>query len=47
MTSKHVAGKGDKYRKVNYKKYRENWDFIFNKTKKKKDKQNGTRHQNS
>jgi len=42
--SKHSAGKGDKYRKVDLNTYRENWDLIFNKTKKKKVKQNGSRN---
>jgi hypothetical protein len=33
------AGKGDKYRKVDYEKYSRNWDMIFNK---KKENKNGT-----
>ena len=32
------AGKGDAYRPVNMKKYRENYDKIFGKKKKKKEK---------
>jgi hypothetical protein len=31
MGSKHSAGKGDKYRPVDYKKWSENWDKIFGK----------------
>lgn len=31
-----MAGKGDKPRKVDYKKYSENYDAIFRKKKKKK-----------
>jgi hypothetical protein len=30
---KHSAGKGDKYRPVDYKKWSENWDRIFGKKK--------------
>lgn len=37
----HSAGKGDKPRPVDYKKWSENWDRIFGKKKKKKkDKKN-------
>jgi hypothetical protein len=32
---KHDAGKGDKYRPVNWEQYSKNWDDIFNKKKKK------------
>ena len=40
------AGKGDKYRKVDSKKYAENWEKAFG--KKKKDSKNGTnRNKNS
>lgn len=28
-----MSGKGDKYRKVDYGRYRDNWDKIFNKDK--------------
>lgn len=31
MSGKHAAGKGDKYRPVDYKKWSENWDKIFGK----------------
>jgi hypothetical protein len=37
MGGKHGAGKGDKYRQVDQKKWSENWDKIFNKKPKKKD----------
>jgi hypothetical protein len=33
MGGKHAAGKGDKYRPVDQKKWSENWDQIFNKKK--------------
>jgi|TARA_X000001382_G_C3016654_1_gene130295 hypothetical protein len=33
---RHSAGKGDKYRKVDAEKYRENYEKIFGKKKKKK-----------
>ena len=37
MGGKHDAGKGDRYRKVDYDLWSKNWDAIFkNKTKKKK-----------
>tara|TARA_R110000765_G_scaffold382506_1_gene473752 strand:+ start:654 stop:821 length:168 start_codon:yes stop_codon:yes gene_type:complete len=36
------AGKGDKYRKVDSKKYAENWEKAFG--KKKKDSENGNRN---
>jgi hypothetical protein len=32
----HSAGKGDKPRPVDYKKWSDNWDRIFGKKKKKK-----------
>ena len=35
MGGKHDAGKGDKYRPVNWEQYSKNWDDIFNKKKKK------------
>ena len=39
MSNKHGAGKGDKYRRVDVKKYAENYDKIFSKkTKKTKNK---------
>lgn len=38
-TRSHSAGKGDKPRPVDYKKWSENWDRIFS----KKDKKNGTK----
>lgn len=31
MSGKHAAGKGDKYRSVDYKKWSKNWDKIFGK----------------
>ena len=31
MSRKHAAGKGDRYRKVDMKKYAENYDKIFSK----------------
>jgi hypothetical protein len=33
MSRKHSAGKGDSYRKVDLKKYGENYDAIFGKNK--------------
>lgn len=36
MSRKHSAGKGDTYRKVDYKKWSQNWDKIFSKKGKKK-----------
>jgi hypothetical protein len=33
MSRKHSAGKGDSYRKVDLKKYGENYDAIFGKKK--------------
>ena len=36
MEGKHGAGKGDTYRKVDLKKYAENYDKIFKSNKKKK-----------
>lgn len=38
MSGKHSAGKGDRYRPVDYKKWSENWDKIFNKKIKPKNK---------
>ena len=40
MGSKHGAGKGDRYRQVDQKKYAENWEKAFGKKKTKKDKNN-------
>ena len=40
MSGRHSAGKGDKYRPVDYKKYAENYDKIF--PKKVKGGKNGT-----
>jgi len=34
MTRKHSAGKGDRYRKLDQKKWDENWERIFGKKKK-------------
>jgi len=34
MSSKHGAGKGDRYRQVDQDKYRENYEKIFGKKKK-------------
>ena len=36
MEGIHGAGKGDAYRPVDYKKWSDNWDAIFNKKKKRK-----------
>ena len=33
MEGTHGAGKGDTYRKVDYQKWSDNWDAIFNKEK--------------
>lgn len=38
MDGKHSAGKGDKYRPVDYKKWSDNWDKIFGKKKPKSKK---------
>ena len=38
MSRKHGAGKGDTYRKVDMKKYTENYEKIFGKKKTKKTK---------
>tara|TARA_R100000008_G_scaffold81532_1_gene64879 strand:+ start:65 stop:250 length:186 start_codon:yes stop_codon:yes gene_type:complete len=38
MSGKHGAGKGDKYRQVDMKKYAENYEKIFGKKKKTKKK---------
>ena len=35
MSGKHGAGKGDRYRQVDQKKYAENYEKIFGKKKKK------------
>jgi len=37
-SKKHSAGKGDKYRPVDYKKWSENYDRIFGKKKKTSNK---------
>lgn len=37
MSRKHAAGKGDRYRKVDMKKYAENYDKIFGKKEPKTD----------
>ena len=42
MGGQHNAGKGDKYRKVDLEKYRENYEKIF--AKKKKKVNNGKRN---
>ncbi len=39
MSAKHSAGKGDKYRPIDYKKYAENYEKIF--SKKVKGRKNG------
>lgn len=36
MSGKHAAGKGDRYRKVDYDLWSKNWDAIFKKKKKSK-----------
>ena len=41
MGDKHSAGKGDKYRPVDYKKWSDNWDNIFGKKKKSKSPKKG------
>ncbi len=48
MEGIHGAGKGDSYRPVDYNKWSENWDAIFNKKKirKKKGKKNDGRNSN-
>jgi hypothetical protein len=35
MSGKHSAGKGDRYRKVDYDLWSKNWDSIFKKKKPK------------
>ena len=41
MAGKHGAGKGDRYRQVDQKKYAENWEKAFGKKKtKRKDTKN-------
>jgi uncharacterized protein VirK/YbjX len=42
MGGQHSAGKGDKYRKVDLEKYRENYDKIFSKKKGKKKNEHST-----
>ena len=42
MSDKHGAGKGDKYRPVNQKKWDEGWEAAFGK-KKPKQKENQTK----
>ncbi len=41
MGGSHSAGKGDKYRKVDLEKYRENYEKIFSKKNTKKKVNNG------
>ncbi len=36
MGGQHSAGKGDRYRPVDYKQWSDNWDKIFGKPKPKK-----------
>ena len=36
MAGKHGAGKGDRYRQVDQKKYAENWEKAFGKKKTKR-----------
>ena len=47
MGDKHEAGKGDKYRPVNWKKWEEGWETAFGKNKKPKNnkglKKNGSK----
>jgi len=38
MSDKHEAGKGDRYRKVDYAQWSRNWDAIFKKKKKQNKK---------
>lgn len=38
MGGQHSAGKGDRYRPVDYKQWSDNWDKIFKKKKKSKSK---------
>ena len=38
MSGKHEAGKGDRYRKVDYAQWSKNWDAIFKKKKKQNKK---------
>ncbi len=38
------AGKGDKYRKVNFEKWDEGWELAFGKKKKKKKDKNNERN---
>ena len=46
MNSKHNAGKGDRYRPVDYSKWDKNWKKAFGK-KKKKTKVTKTKKENS
>jgi len=39
MSDKHPAGKGDKYRPIDFKKWDEGWERAFKKTKTKKKKE--------
>jgi hypothetical protein len=41
MGGQHSAGKGDKYRPIDYKKWSENWDKIFGKKKPSKKRKSG------
>ena len=43
------AGKGDKYRKVNFEKWDEGWELAFGKKKKKdkKNERNGSKNSSS
>ena len=43
MGGQHAAGKGDRYRPVNWEQYSKNWDDIFGKTKKKSKKKVDTK----
>tara|TARA_B100001094_G_C17819659_1_gene617843 strand:+ start:262 stop:408 length:147 start_codon:yes stop_codon:yes gene_type:complete len=47
MGEKHGAGKGDRYRKVDLKKYAENWDKAFPKKKTPKKKITKTKGDNN
>lgn len=46
MEGIHGAGKGDSYRQVDYKKYCENWDKIFEDPKKKTKKKKVDKNKN-
>ena len=43
MSNKHDAGKGDRYRQVDMKKYAENWEAAFGKKKSPKKKTTKTK----